>query len=84
MTIKAKQYVEVEIDERQAREIAISTIKKLANLPTLGQYEHLYIKDNNLYKHWDDSRGSHSYYGEALVRPASDLDKAAVLIINTL
>jgi hypothetical protein len=63
MMIRAKQCLDVSIDDSEIKRITVGEVRKLVNLPALGRYEHYYIKDGDVWLHWDDDRGNHSSNG---------------------
>jgi len=78
MQINAKTNIDVTLTDNQVKSIAINEIKNKLNIP-----DGAYLHECDMYQEVE-YRTSHSWYSKEKIREASDLDKAAILVIRAL
>lgn len=72
------EYQKHKLSEKQQIEIARGIIAEAGNLP-----DNFYIKNGNITEEIEHST-SHTWYTEKILRKATKLDKATVMVLNSL
>lgn len=70
---------EINLSDSDSAKITRNYIESRFNIP-----EGAYIKDENLMRVWEEWGGPHSWEEREVVRVASEEDKAAVVLLNSM
>ena len=83
MKVRGSQSVEVELDKRELKNIALAYLSERFKLSNSHSYYHK-VTDGKLVLVEEHNAGSHSHETETVLRPATPMDEAVLLVMHAI